>query len=455
MGSLFKYSALSLVFLSMACQTVIVPSFEVRENLKSNLHVKVATSDISLPKNLSLREAKKIALKGNPGLQAAGERITRAQAVLDQANSLYFPTLRATSSARHQHHVSEGQFGFPTNSFENYTSALSAQWLVFDGFAREYKVLAARYGEEASRESYMDTQRLLLDAVSQAFYRTVLAAKEMQINLELKKINGKFAKDAQIKLDAGTSNRIEVNNFLVNINDAEIAYLDSKSSYETSKIVLAELLGIPEADTSLFATVYESIKIMVPTYSAALKKALKNRPDLKALQSDILATEAQIEESKGQYYPKFFLEGSYGYSTFDQVNFVNKDRESYIGASMNWDLFTGNSTAALIAQRTAEKNEKLKSLKSQWFEIISQIRQQRSTLLNVLERVKLQEKSSELNKSIYEDTRTLYENGVINITRVNEVLSNYSISSLNLALFKIESLRRKEILNTLMGSNSK
>lgn len=455
MGSLFKYSALSLVFFSMACQTVIVPSFEVRENLKNNLHVKLAPSDISLPKDLSLREAKKIALKGNPSLQAAGERITRAQAILDQANSLYFPTLRATSSARHQHHVSEGQFGFPTDSFENYTSALSAQWLVFDGFAREYKVLAARYGEEASKESYKDTQRLLLDAVSQAFYRTVLAAKEMQINLELKKVNEKFAKDAQIKLDAGTSNRIEVNNFLVNINDAEIAYLDSKNSYETSKIVLAELLGIPEADTSLFVTSYESIKITVPTYSVALKKALKNRPDLKALQSDILATEAQIEESKGQYYPKFFLEGSYGYSTFDQVNFVNKDRESYIGASMNWDLFTGNSTAALISQRKAERNEKLKSLKSQWFEIISQIRQQRSTLLNVLERVKLQEKSSELNKSIYEDTRTLYENGVINITRVNEVLTNYSISSLNLALFKIESLRRKEILNTLMGSNSK
>ncbi|MCM8526532.1 MAG: TolC family protein, partial [Lentisphaeraceae bacterium] len=380
-------------------------------------------------------------------------RILRAQAVIDQANSLYFPTLRATSSAQHHHHVSEGRFGFPTNSFENYTSSLSAQWLVFDGFSREYRVLAARYAEEAAQESYKDTQRLLADAVSQAFYRTVLAQKEMEINLELKSINEKFMKDAKLKMDAGTSTRIEVNNFLVNINDAEIAYLESKNSYDTSKIVLAELLGVPDAETEKFAAIFENSKVIVPSYEAALNRALKNRPDLKALQSDILSVEAQIEESKGQYYPKFFLEGSYGYSSFDKVDFVNKDRDSFIGASMSWDLFTGNSTAAEIAQKVAEKNEKLNTLKSQWFETISEIRQQRSTLLNVLQRVELQQKSADISKSIYEDTKVIFENGVTSITRVNEVLTNYSISSLNLALFRIEALRRKEILDTLMGIN--
>lgn len=455
MRLIYKHLLIAALLILSSCQTVIVPSYEVRSRLKNNLKVKIPSSNLTLPSKLSLSAAKKIALKGNPGLQAAGERILRAQAVLDQANSLYFPTLRATAAARHQHHVSEGQFGFPTNSFENYTSALSAQWLVFDGFAREYRVLAARYGEEASREAYNDTQRLLLDAVSQAFYRTVLAAKEMEINQEIKKINEKFAKDAKVKLDAGSSTRIEVNNFLVNINDAEIAYLDSKNSYETAKIVLSELLGLPEADTSSFTTSYEPSKIIIPSYEIALQKALKNRPDLKALQSEILSIEAQINESKGQYYPKFFLEGSYGYSSFDKVEFLNKDRDSFIGASMSWDLFTGNSTAAQVAQKTAEKNEKLKSLKSQWFETISQIRQQRSTLLNVLEKVKLQEKSAELNKAIYEDTKVIYANGLTNITRVNEVLTNYSISNLNLALFKIETLRRKEILDTLMGTNAK
>ena len=122
---------------------------------------------------------------------------------------------------------------------------------------------------------------------------------------------------------------------------------------------------------------------------------------------------------------------------------------------MSWDLFTGNSTAALIAQRIAEKEEKLKSLKASWFEIISQIRQQRKSLINVLARSKIQKKTADLNKSIYEDTKVLYENGTTSITRVNEVLTNYSISNLNHILFEVETLRRKEILDSLMGLNTK
>jgi len=451
----YKIFIPALILAFTSCQTIIVPDREVRSQLKSNLNVQVKTSGISLPQKLYLAEAKKIAFKGNPNLQAAGQRILRAQSVIDQARSLYFPTIRATAGARHQKLVAEGQFGFPTDSYETYGTALSSQWLIFDGFAREYKVLAARYGEVAAKESYKNTKRLLADAVSQAFYRTLLSKKEMDINLELKKINEKFLKDERIKLDAGTTTRAQVNNFQVNVNNSAIAYLESKNSHETSKVVLLELLGIPDADLASFNTEFQKTEFKVPDYELALKKALNARPDLKAIQSDILATEAQIKEAEGSYLPKFFLEGSYGYSSFNNPRFGDNNRDSYIGASMTWDLFTGNSTAALIAQRIAEKEEKLKTLKSSWFEIISQIRQQRQSLVNVLERSAIQKKTAELNKSIYEDTKVLYENGTTSITRVNEVLTNYSISSLSYALYEVEALRRKEILDSLMGLNLK
>ena len=445
----------ALIISLVSCQTVIVPDREIRQQLKSNISVQIKPSEVKLPAKVFISDAKKIALRGNPALQAAGQRILRAQAVIDQARSLYFPSARLSSGARHQNLVPEGQFGLQTKSYENYSTALSSQWLIFDGFAREYKVLAARYGESAAKESYADSQRLLADAVSQAFYRTVLSRKEMEINLELKSINEKFLKDEKIKLEAGASTRTQVNNFQVNVNNAEIAYIESQNSHQTSKVILVELLGIPDADIDSFSTEFTSLEFKVPEYDKALKKALNSRPDLKAVQADILATEAQIKEAEGSYLPKFYLEGSYGYSSFDRARFGDNNRDSYVGASMSWDLFTGNSTAALIAQRIAEKEEKLKTLRSKWFEVISQIRQQRLSLLNVITKSKIQKKTVELNKSIYEDTKALYENGTVSITRVNEVLSNYSISSLNFALTEVEALRRKEILDALMGTNTK
>ncbi|MCM8534265.1 MAG: TolC family protein [Lentisphaeraceae bacterium] len=439
----------------LACQTVIVPHESVRNNLNVNLKVEEIKAEGDIPNKLSITDAKKLALKNNPTLEAAGQRILRAKAVIEQAKALYYPTVTATAGALHQHHTPEGLNNLGTESYENYSAHLNSQWLIFDGFARKYNLLSAQYGELASAESFKDTERILVDAVSQAFYETILASKEMEINQEIKAINENFLKDTKIKQEAGTATKTEVNNFIVNKNDSHIAYLQAKNSFDTAKLILIELLGLPEADTDSFQTIYKASEISVPKYKTALGIALNNRPDLKVLQANILSSEAQMKEAEGEYYPKVFLEGSYGASSFDDTNLGDNDRDSYYGVGMTWDLFTGNSTSALIMQRTAEKEENLKILKSEWFAVISQIRQQRLSLINSIERAEVQTQSADLNKSIYEDTKEIYENGATTITRVNEVLTNYSISRLSQVQFEIEALRRKDLLNALMGMNRK
>ena len=454
----FKQLAIALTTVSgISCQTVIVPHQEVNQSLNKNLKIDVTPKEgdatSSIPKQLTIGKAKELALLGNPDLKAAGERILRAKAIIEQAKALYYPTITASSGATHQDLVPVGQNGFGTESYERYSAHLSSQWLIFDGFMRKYQVLAAEYGEISSEAAFNDTKRLLVDAVAQAFYETILATKQIEINLELKEINEEFLKDTRIKEEAGTSTKTEVNNFIVNRNDSQIAYLDAKNSFETAKLILIELLGLPEADIDSFETLYKDIDISVPKYKTAIGIALNKRPDLKVLQAQILAAEAQIKQAEGEYYPTVFLEGSYGATSFDEAGFGDDDRDSYYGVGMNWNLFTGNSTSALIAQRTAEKEEQFHTLKSQWQNVISEIRQQRKSLINSLERVKVQQESAELSKKIYEDTKQIYENGATTITRVNEVLTDYSIAKLSRVLFEVESLRRKELLDALMGIN--
>lgn len=454
---MLKFISIFFTLLLTSCQTIIVPDRELGKSLNQNLKINEATlgkiATGAIPKELTIFEAKKIAIAGNPSLKAAGERIKRAKAVIDQSRALYYPTITATAGARHQHLSPDTIAGTNSGSFENYSASLNAKWVAYDGFVREYQVLAAQYGEINSEESYKDTKRLLIDSISQAFYETILAAKQIEINLELKEINEKFLKDTKFKEEAGTATLTEVNNFIVNKNDSQIAYLDAKNSFETSKLVLIELLGLPEADTESFKTVYKDFKITVPEYKTALGIALNKRPDLKALQAQILATEAQAKQAEGEYKPQVFLEGSYGASSFDRAGFGDNNRDSYVGIGMNWNLYSGNSTEALILQRTAEKDEQLQKLKSQWNRIISEIRQQRKSLINTLERVEVQKESAELSKKIYEDTKQIYENGATTITRVNEVLTDYSIAKLSAVLFEVEAIRRKELLNALMGVN--
>ena len=76
-------------------------------------------------------------------------------------------------------------------------------------------------------------------------------------------------------------------------------------------------------------------------------------------------------------------------------------------------------------------------------------------MINTLNKLAVQKNSVELNKSIYDDTKEVYNSGASTITRVNEVLTNYTVARLNQALFEIEALQRHEILKTLMGVNEK
>lgn len=439
--------------LSACSTTVISPPREMRQQLKQNLPLQTLLgSEGKLAENLDLAQARKLAIQGNPDITAARSRIERAKAVVEQANAAFYPTVSAQAGVRHQHLTPRNIFG-TLEAYDNYTVGLSASWLVYDGLIRESRHLAARYEALSAEQQLQNTRRLLVDAVSSAYYQSVLAHKQMAINLELQKINEDFLADARDKFSAGSAARSEVNNFLVNVNDSRIAYLDSKNSFETSKLALAELLGMSGADTSAFAPQDLKNDAEVPELQYALKRALSNRPDLKSLQADILATQARIAEAKGEYSPTISVDAAAGLSSIDRLGFGDDDRDASLALNMNWNLFTGNSTRALIAQRNAERESQLAQLKSQWQQIHGEIRQQRQSLLNTLDKLAVQKRSVELNKNIYDDTREIYDRGATSITRVNEVLSNYTVSRLNQALFEIEALRRREILRALMGIN--
>ncbi|MCM8529091.1 MAG: TolC family protein [Lentisphaeraceae bacterium] len=436
-----------------SCRIVQVqPEQAVYEALNRNLvYTAPDSGSQALPKQMSLYQARQLALKNNPDIEAAQQRIQRAKAVYEQAEAAYYPTVTAGAGVTHHHHTPVSS-GFRNEAVQNYNTAVNASWLIYDGMARQAASLAASYGQMSASQRFKDVSRLLKDAVAAAYYQTLLAHEQMRINGELKKINEKFLEDTQAKFEAGASSRSDVNNFLVNVNDAHIAWLDARKRFNTARIALAELLGLPEADTSAFIPEKKEALPELPELQILLKTALAKRPDLRAIQADILAAEARIKEAEAEYSPRVSLDAAAGYNSDRELRFSQEELESRIGVNVNWNLFSGGSTAAKKSQFEAEKNEQMAILKAKWHEIQSRIRQEYESFTNSIDKFEVQKKSAEINRSIYQDTQEIYNNGATTITRVNEVLSNYTVSLLNQALFKIESQRRYEILKALMGT---
>ena len=97
---------------------------------------------------LDLQTAQQIALADNPSLAAAAERVEQARQRIEQARALYWPSVDAGGSARHnrmsgnaadlQSMLLGGQ-DINQNS-ENYRLSLAASWLLFDGFSRKFSI---------------------------------------------------------------------------------------------------------------------------------------------------------------------------------------------------------------------------------------------------------------------------------------------------------------------------
>ena len=162
----------------------------------------MAPAKAALPDSMSLLDAKRIALADNPDLRSIGHRITSAQARYRRALASYWPSLDLSAGAEHVHRVPQTQvFGGNTidsgsDSYETYRATLTLSWLLFDGLAREYRVMQARYQETSLQASRADAQRLLCKAVSQSYLTALQARKSMEISRTDRTFNQRLLHDA-------------------------------------------------------------------------------------------------------------------------------------------------------------------------------------------------------------------------------------------------------------------
>ncbi len=437
--------------------TKVEPEQQVALALDQNIEVERnamgVLGDDELPSKVTLLKAQKIALESNPTLEATLNRIASAKSRLQAAYSSYYPSISAYGAAGEQSKVSTNS-AFPET--DRYQVGLSASWLVFDGFSREAKVLAAKFDVLSQEEIHRDSQRLLINAVAISYYNVSQANKQMEISLIEKKINQEFLDETKAKRDAGTATDTDVFNFQVRVNAADINYLEYSRRFEISKVILAELLGMPGMNVEKEVE-FELEKglgnFVVGNLKANLTAALKNRPDLKNIQSAILQNKEKIAELEGSWYPTISLESSYGVNRDDNAHFDSDDQEFYYGVAMNWEIFNGFFFEESIKATESEVKAKLNDLQDTWNSIISQIRQDSESIKFARQRYKVQFNTVELNKKIYENTKLMYDVGTVNITRVNEVLTDLVVSQRELSNTRMEVLQSEANLRAATGTN--
>lgn len=414
------------------------------------------------PAGLRLAELRARVQSDNPSVSESLRRIDAARAVLKQAQSAYLPSLSFSGRTGHADASVHPDFFVTRRVSDSLTQSvgqLRAQWLLFDGFARRARSLAARHNLEKNRSLAQETKRLLMLGATLSFRQAQLARENVEIAQQDFAFNRKLEEDARKRFEAGVLSQAEVDNFSIRALLAENAADRSRLDYQAACAVLAELMAWPTAqlpeELRPVAVEFDALE-SIPALERALPFALQHRPDYRALAAGLSALHQRARAAVGALSPQVVAVGELNYTENEGLatvpNFGN--REAFAGVALRWDLFSGGRKWQAVREARAEEAALREKQAALQLSIRSALRRRIDEARTAQSVFRRQKKIYELTLRVREDVETAYREGAVSVTRLNEVQTDLVRARSGYSSSYIACLLVSNQLELEMGSRS-
>jgi outer membrane protein len=150
-------------------------------------------ADLSKP--LTLENAIKIGLQNQNTLGIAKAQVDSSKARITESKSSYYPQIAPTFQYSSQLTTLNTPTGRQTGVFEQSTTRIGLQQLIFDMGKREENVLVAKYGAKSSEFNLLDARQIVIVNVATAYY-------ELLRRIELVKVADSSVDRAKTTLDS-------------------------------------------------------------------------------------------------------------------------------------------------------------------------------------------------------------------------------------------------------------
>lgn len=450
---------------------------------------------------LDLAAAQAWALRENPSLQAAEERVEQARQRAAQARSRFFPTVQATAGvsktwldentyrARRNQALmgplqsagSSGGFtssqGLPVLSalgrYANalgtginargavddditaYTGAVTAQWLLFDGFQREFDHAAARIASKASEAAYLEAKRQILSAVAMAYHAAALARENIRIAQADEAFNIRQLEDAQARRRVGTGSLSDELNFQVRVNSARAARIRAEENYEVARIALAELMSLPDGIwpeyTELAPLADEDpAELDIPAVDAKVEIARVYRPDL--LQSELSLDRARklTRSARGAFLPTLTASASRSAQQTDGW-FGQDDFSTTVGLNASYTLFAGGRNRAEYLEAKSAEREAALNLATRDDDVAAGVREACENVTAAQKQLWLERANATFVQQNRDLVEKEYNAGQTSLVRLNEAQRDLIAAQASLALARVQLRQSWHDLRTATG----
>ncbi len=303
-------------------------------------------------KDLLLLDAVRIAYENHPRLRKAEYRAGAAEVRVQQARSSYFPQVDLGGGAKQGLSGSGRAFGLNgiANSPLPDDVAISANIYqdIYD-FGRTKHETQARREELAFYEDAVraEMNRVALE-VTRAYYGVLKAEKMQELADQVAKEKGLKLRQAKAFRRAHLASQLEVTLAEVELSRAELESSRGRHDVDRAFAELNSHMGLEEPTTT-YTLEEPSVNPQKPiSLDRLMELGVRNRPDLRALGSQIEADQAWVQRAKSARYPRIMGAFSGGWARFPEIAL---GQLLYGGLAIKLPLFTGKELESKIDER--------------------------------------------------------------------------------------------------------
>lgn len=373
---------------------------------------------------LTIEECLASAMKNNPDLLAAEEKITAQRATIGQAASAGRPQLSAGSS------YSRGGDGLSgDNNSGSYSGNVRVEQSISDWGRREAKVEGAQLSTEAAAADYRSTRESVIQDVYNAYYglnramRENIVAKTRYDNFE------KRLKWAQSYYEVGTKPKIEVTKAEADLAASKLAVVKSQASMEQFKAELANAIGQPMLEISEVEDILGYEEWNIPL-DEAVKRAMEQRPELIAKQRRVEYAATNLTVQMKGLSPS--LSASAGYDIYGSAPFDSNEWSAKLSLSV--PISDGGLTKSRVEQASAELRTAQAEIKSLSNSVTLEVRKAWEALREAKESLVSSLEAERSAKATLYLAEGRYAAGVGDNLEISDAVDSYATASANRVL---------------------
>lgn len=329
------------------------------------LAIAIAGAGAAGAQPLTIEEAVGTALRNNPDVRAAEERIGEAEARLGEATSAFYPRVdgrigfartdnpaQAFTMILNQRKFSFDQDFNNPGPTQNVRPEVVAAFPIFRGGQDYLRRQAAALGVEAAELERLAVRNALTEAVLDGCYALLAAPQLAAAAGDSVRAVGAALAHARTGFDAGTVLRSDVLSLETRLAAAREEELRAANAVELARSGLRTLLGLSSGlPLEIAPPAGDAAPELPDAAAAAVARATAARPELGAAARQVAMRERELTAARAAYLPTIDIVGGFGNDSSDFQ--LSHSTDSWlVGATAELNLFSGFRTREKV--RAAE-----------------------------------------------------------------------------------------------------